>query len=131
MPADNPSVPCFVDSECQPNRINSSFVIAESVKESCDYQAVARMRNSTERILGDDGRPVEGQGEGQVILALDGWLRDAGLKQSPRGVQVHPSLGLLVSSGSRVLRYDVHTGDFKQVLVDLGADGEVSSFLVE
>jgi hypothetical protein len=55
-------------------------------------------------------------------------------------VQYHKDLGVLVSTGSQVLRYDTHTGDFLQTLVDLGdatdalgdgLKGEVTCFHVE
>ena len=54
---------------------------------------------------------------------FDGWLKDKALKE-PYAVQFHQELGLLVSTGSAVLRYDPETGEVIQTLIDIGTSGE-------
>merc|ERR1712028_199050 len=78
MPAEVPRKNCAVDSECQPSMINRTFGVCESAAESCNYQAVVKLSNATAdgRVLSNDGRPIAGQGEGQVLLKFEGWLRD-------------------------------------------------------
>ena len=68
---------------------------------------------------------------GEVLWGFSGWLKDVALKKSPRIVKHHPTIGLLVSAGNRVLRYDADTGDFIQTLLELESDAEVTSFLLE
>ena len=148
MPAEIPSINCQTDSECQPQRINRTFAVAESVHEGCDYQvtihslfthysltigvkSILRLKNQTSRILDRLGNPIEGQAAGEVLLQFDGWLRDVALKKTPRAVQHHKKLGILVSAGNKVLRFDPITGDFIQELVQLNPDDEITCFHVE
>eukprot|EP00656_Telonema_subtile_P008919 TRINITY_DN1416_c0_g2_i1.p1 TRINITY_DN1416_c0_g2~~TRINITY_DN1416_c0_g2_i1.p1 ORF type:complete len:126 (+),score=17.34 TRINITY_DN1416_c0_g2_i1:393-770(+) len=70
MPAAMPILNCLVDSQCKPNRLNTSFAVAESVQEGCDYQAVARFTNSTNRIVDIDGRAIDGQGRPVFCLLV-------------------------------------------------------------
>merc|ERR1712072_496385 len=107
-------------------RINRTFAVAESVHEGCDYQSILRLKNQTSRILDRLGNPIEGQAAGEVLLQFDGWLRDVALKKTPRAVQHHKKLGILVSAGNKVLRFDPITGDFIQELVQLNPDDEIT-----
>lgn len=42
MPVELPQLNCIVDGDCQPGRINQTFVVAESVARSCDHQVFSR-----------------------------------------------------------------------------------------
>eukprot|EP00658_Telonema_sp_P-2_P008519 TRINITY_DN13215_c0_g1_i9.p1 TRINITY_DN13215_c0_g1~~TRINITY_DN13215_c0_g1_i9.p1 ORF type:complete len:247 (-),score=100.42 TRINITY_DN13215_c0_g1_i9:180-821(-) len=132
MPAEFPrGLACTTDCECQPFRVNRSYAVAETVSQSCDFQAVLKMKNSTERLHDAEGDLAEGQGAGEVLLEFDGWLRDVGLKNSSRVLQIHPTLGLLVSVGNQIVRYDLETGQFKQTVLELESGGEVTCFHLE
>jgi len=138
MPTTLRSIVCDTDADCNPEWINSTYLAVESAN-ACDYQAVLRHVNRTERLreVVPPFDVLESEAPGRFQPLFDGWLRDRALKY-PYTVQYHAKIGVLVSSGSKVLRYDPHTGDYLQTLVDLstsageeGVMGDITCFHVE
>ena len=136
MPAALRSVNCFHDSECNPDRINVTFLAVENI-DNCEHRALLRHVNESYRARDSTGTVTAAGREGRMVAKFDGWLKDKAL-QHPYAVQYHKHLGLLVSTGGKVMRYDPHSGDFLQTLVDIGQGageegqkGEVTCFHVE
>jgi len=130
MPPHMRSMPCQVEAHCHPELINSTYLSVESAS-SCDFQAILRHVNETDRRREEEAVDggvfpiLKADIPGRFKYKFDGWLRDRALK-SPYAVQFHKDLGLLVSTGSTILRYDAVTGEMIQTLVDIGAVGEES-----
>lgn len=140
MPSGRGMLPCQTDADCRPEEILASYQAVQD-PASCEFQAILKQVNQTERERegqSPSGKVLPSESPGRFKARFDGWIRDRGLKY-PYGIQYHDQLGLLVSEGSKLMRYDAKTGNALHTLVDLGGNqqgeekvpGEISCFHAE
>ena len=149
MPWDGPDRvkwPCFTDADCRPDLINTTYLAVENA-DSCEHQAILKQTNQTARerettmSFDANGKKVynvlASESEGRMKASFAGWLKDKGIKY-PHSVQLHKELGLLVSTGGLIQRYDPISGKHLQTLVDLGKEtgeekelGDITCFHLE
>ena len=111
------SLSCLNDADCHPDMIVAAYQAVQA-PEWCNGQAVLRVVNQTARTHGDSGQVLASESPGRFKARFDAYIADRALKY-PYSVQHHPHLGILVSEGPKVFRYDAESGDLIQTLVDL------------
>jgi len=116
-------VPCSSDAECHPDEIVALYQAVSDPARGCEHQAILKQVNQTDTTRetepGQPHRVLASESPGRFKARFAGWIKDRSL-QHPSSLQFHNELGILVSEGSRVLRYDATTGNLLQTLVDIG-----------